>query len=72
MKDQLANVDRIVAEHTLVIRLVAGLLDSDYDSVAQAISQTTPLPSFEEARSQVLLKASRKAAKDNAISSMAL
>ena len=38
LKDQRTNVDRIVDEHAVVIRLVVGLLESDYDSVAQAIS----------------------------------
>ncbi|XP_021715355.1 uncharacterized protein LOC110683317 [Chenopodium quinoa] len=65
LKDQLANVGQPVSERTLVLRLCAGLIDSDYDGVAQSITQTRPLPGFDEARSRILLEESRKSAKDN-------
>ncbi|XP_021732961.1 uncharacterized protein LOC110699750 [Chenopodium quinoa] len=42
-----------------------GLIDSDYDGVAQSITQIRPLPGFDEARSRILLEESRKSAKDN-------
>ncbi|KAL2925572.1 hypothetical protein RDABS01_022766, partial [Bienertia sinuspersici] len=48
-KDQLENVGQTVSERTLVLRLCAGLIDTDLDGVAQAITQLKPLPSFDEA-----------------------
>lgn len=44
-----------------MLRLVAGLVNSDFDTVASMIQQMEPLPSFEMARSRLLLEESRKA-----------
>ncbi|XP_021750674.1 uncharacterized protein LOC110716366 [Chenopodium quinoa] len=51
LKDQISNVDQPVSEQKLVIRLVSGLVNTYFDIVAAMIQQTTPLPSFETARS---------------------
>ncbi|XP_021717929.1 uncharacterized protein LOC110685711 [Chenopodium quinoa] len=56
LKDQLAAVDQPVTEQKLVIRLVSGLINTDYDTVATIIQQTEPLPSSEIARSRLLLE----------------
>ncbi|XP_021753588.1 uncharacterized protein LOC110718958 [Chenopodium quinoa] len=61
LKDQPANVDQPVLEQKLVIRLVSGLVNTDFDTVAAMIQQTTSLPSFETARSRLLLEESRRA-----------
>ncbi|XP_021762660.1 uncharacterized protein LOC110727406 [Chenopodium quinoa] len=61
LKDQLANVDQFVSEQKLVIRLVSGLVNTYFDTVATMIQQTTSLPSFETARSRLLLEESRRA-----------
>ncbi|XP_021747222.1 uncharacterized protein LOC110713067 [Chenopodium quinoa] len=61
LKDQLANVDQPVSEQKLVIRLVSGLMNTDFDTVAATIQQTEPLPSFKTARSRLLLEESRRA-----------
>ncbi|XP_021762206.1 uncharacterized protein LOC110726972 [Chenopodium quinoa] len=51
LKDQLANVDQPTSEQKLVIQLVSGLVNTDFDTVAAMIQQTIPLPSFETAQS---------------------
>ncbi|XP_021761066.1 uncharacterized protein LOC110725908 [Chenopodium quinoa] len=56
LKDQLANVDQPVSELKLVIRLVSGLVNTDFDTVAAMIQQTEPLPTFETTRSRLLLE----------------
>ncbi|XP_021735143.1 uncharacterized protein LOC110701830 [Chenopodium quinoa] len=61
LKDQLANVDQPVSEQKLVIRLVSGLVNTDFDIVVVMIQQTSPLHSFETARSRLLLEESRRA-----------
>ncbi|XP_021749891.1 uncharacterized protein LOC110715611 [Chenopodium quinoa] len=58
--DQLANIDQPVSEQKMVIRLVSGLTNSDFDTVATMIQQTDPLPSFNSARSRLLLEESRR------------
>ncbi|XP_021764003.1 uncharacterized protein LOC110728667 [Chenopodium quinoa] len=50
-----------VPEQKLVIRLVSGLVNTDFDTVAAMIQQTTPLPSFETTSSRLLLEESRRA-----------
>ncbi|XP_021747916.1 uncharacterized protein LOC110713780 [Chenopodium quinoa] len=60
LKDQLAAVDQPVSEQKLVIRLVSGLVNTDFDTVATIIQQTEPLPSFESARSRLLLEETRR------------
>ncbi|XP_021749921.1 uncharacterized protein LOC110715642 [Chenopodium quinoa] len=61
IKDQLANVDQPVSEQKLVIRLVSGLVGTDFDTMAAMIQQKDPLPSFETARSRLMLEESRRA-----------
>lgn len=56
LKDQLANVYQVISEQKLVFRLVAGLVNTDFDTVAAMIQQTNPLPTFETARSRLLLE----------------
>ncbi|CAH9122353.1 unnamed protein product [Cuscuta epithymum] len=56
---QLANVDSPVNDNCLVLRLVHGL-PASYETVASFIQQTNPLPSFEKARSMLLLDESRR------------
>ncbi|XP_021747922.1 uncharacterized protein LOC110713783 [Chenopodium quinoa] len=61
LKDQLANVDQSVLEQKLVIRLVSGLVNTNFDTVTAMIQKTTPLPSFETTRLRLLLEESRRA-----------
>ncbi|KAL2940924.1 Retrovirus-related Pol polyprotein from transposon TNT 1-94, partial [Bienertia sinuspersici] len=61
LKDQLANVDQDISDQKMVLRLVAGLINIDYDTVVAMISKTDPLPDFETARSKLLLEETRKA-----------
>ncbi|KAL2933351.1 Retrovirus-related Pol polyprotein from transposon TNT 1-94 [Bienertia sinuspersici] len=51
LKDELAN---------LVLRLVAGFINTEYDTVAAMIQLTDPLPPFETARSKLLLEETRR------------
>lgn len=55
LRDRLANVDQVITEQKLVLRLVAGLVNTDFDTVSLMIQQMEPLPSFETARSRLLL-----------------
>ncbi|XP_021751032.1 uncharacterized protein LOC110716697 [Chenopodium quinoa] len=61
LADQLANIEQPVTEQKLVIQLVSGLTGTDFDTVATMIQQTDPLPSFNTARSRLLLEESRRA-----------
>ncbi|XP_021758660.1 uncharacterized protein LOC110723624 [Chenopodium quinoa] len=61
LADQLVNIDQPVTEQKLVIRLVSGITGTDFDIVATMIQQTDPLPSFNTARSRLLLEESRRA-----------
>lgn len=61
IRDQLANVDQVVSDQKMFLRLVAGLVNTDFDTVALMIQQTDPIPTFESARSRLLLEESRKA-----------
>ncbi|XP_021747884.1 uncharacterized protein LOC110713745 [Chenopodium quinoa] len=49
LADQLANVDQPISDQKLVLRLVAGLNITDFDTVATMIAQTDLLPSFNTA-----------------------
>ncbi|XP_021774771.1 uncharacterized protein LOC110738679 [Chenopodium quinoa] len=60
ISDQLANVDQPVSDQKLVLRLVAGLTKSEFDTVATMIAQTDPLLSFNTARSRLLLEETRR------------
>ncbi|KAK8937455.1 hypothetical protein KSP39_PZI012258 [Platanthera zijinensis] len=60
LADQLAAVGSPVPNDRLVLRLVADLSEQ-FDTVASIINQTTPLPSFTQARSMLTLEETRKA-----------
>ncbi|XP_021738227.1 uncharacterized protein LOC110704727 [Chenopodium quinoa] len=59
LKDQLASVDHPNSEKVFVMRLIAGHRNTDFDIVAAILAQTEPLPSFEIARSRLLLEETR-------------
>ncbi|XP_048496234.1 uncharacterized protein LOC125495528 [Beta vulgaris subsp. vulgaris] len=61
LKDQLANVDQIVSEQKLVLRMVSGLVNTDFDTMASMIQQMDPLASFKTAISRLLLEEARRA-----------
>ncbi|XP_021733157.1 uncharacterized protein LOC110699978 [Chenopodium quinoa] len=69
LKDQLANVNQAVSEQKMVIRLVLGLVGTDFDTVAAIIQKSDPLSSFETARSHLLLEESRRANDNSAFAS---
>ncbi|XP_021722405.1 uncharacterized protein LOC110689881 [Chenopodium quinoa] len=54
LKDQLASVDHPASENMLVMRLIAGLRNTDFDTVTTIRAQTEPLSGFETARSCLL------------------
>ncbi|XP_021723950.1 uncharacterized protein LOC110691340 [Chenopodium quinoa] len=58
--DQLANVAQPISDQKLVLRLVADLNKTDNDTVETMIAQANPLPSFNTARSRLLLEESRR------------
>ncbi|XP_076913082.1 uncharacterized protein LOC143571583 [Bidens hawaiensis] len=49
--DQLANVDAPISDADLVLQMVTGLINTEYDAIGMFISQTIPLPTFFQARS---------------------
>ncbi|CAH9133047.1 unnamed protein product [Cuscuta epithymum] len=71
LANQLQNVGSEVSPSRLVLRLVNGLTPQ-YDTVASLIQQATPLPSFQTARSMILLDETRKAHQLGASSASAL
>ncbi|XP_021756089.1 uncharacterized protein LOC110721249 [Chenopodium quinoa] len=60
LADQLANVDCPVSDRKMVMQLIAGLTEGEYDTVAAIVSQSEPTPSFNKARSMFLLEETRK------------
>ncbi|XP_076924824.1 uncharacterized protein LOC143587408 [Bidens hawaiensis] len=60
LADQLSDVDAPVDDTKLVMQLITGL-NEQYESFASLLSNTKPLPTFYEARSQLLYEADRKA-----------
>ncbi|KAL2892918.1 Methylthioribulose-1-phosphate dehydratase [Bienertia sinuspersici] len=60
LKDQLANVDHDISKHKLVLCLVAGLVNTDYDTIAAMIAQTNPLFTFETVRSKLKLEETQR------------
>ncbi|KAJ9539042.1 LOW QUALITY PROTEIN: hypothetical protein OSB04_031775 [Centaurea solstitialis] len=62
--DQLANVGHPVFENKMVLQLVSGFPKGDYDTIATLIQQTEPLPSFNKARSKLLLEETRQSKPD--------
>ncbi|KAJ0868340.1 putative RNA-directed DNA polymerase [Helianthus annuus] len=59
LSDQLANVDAAVTDERLVLQLIAGLNDQ-YEGIGTIITQQRPLPSFYNARSQLIQVETRK------------
>ncbi|XP_074352604.1 uncharacterized protein LOC141691744 [Apium graveolens] len=59
LSDQLSDVDQSVSEQRLVIQLI-NVLSRDYDTVGIIISYTSPLPSFDIARSMLLREETRR------------
>lgn len=49
LKDQLVNVDQNISEQKLVLRMLDGLVNTDYDMVASLVVQIDPLSTFETA-----------------------
>ncbi|KAJ9554477.1 hypothetical protein OSB04_018522 [Centaurea solstitialis] len=59
LSDQLASVGNPISETKMVLQLVSGLTKGEYDAIATFIQQSDPLPSFNKARSQLLLEETR-------------
>ncbi|XP_071699007.1 uncharacterized protein [Rutidosis leptorrhynchoides] len=57
--DQLANVDDKVSDARMVLQLVIGLNDN-FDFIGSQLAHFTPLPTFYQARSMLLLEETRK------------
>ncbi|KAL4556375.1 hypothetical protein LXL04_039026 [Taraxacum kok-saghyz] len=51
----------------MVLQLISSLTKGDYDTVATIIQQTNPLPSFDNAKSSLLLEEARRNKPDPAI-----
>ncbi|KAL4563294.1 hypothetical protein LXL04_027334 [Taraxacum kok-saghyz] len=60
LADQLENVGNPVSETKMVLQLIFGLTKGDYDTIATIIQQTNPLPSFDNAKSSLLLEEARR------------
>ncbi|KAJ9545524.1 hypothetical protein OSB04_025231 [Centaurea solstitialis] len=60
LADQLHNVGNPVSETKMVLQLISGLTKGEYDTVATFIQQTEPLPSFNRAKSSLLLEEARR------------
>ncbi|XP_010669525.1 uncharacterized protein LOC104886736 [Beta vulgaris subsp. vulgaris] len=60
LANQLANVDNSISKNKMVLQLVDGLPKGEYDSLATMIQQANPLPTFNHARSQLLLEETRR------------
>ncbi|XP_071727265.1 uncharacterized protein [Rutidosis leptorrhynchoides] len=57
--DQLANVDDKVSDPKMVLQLITGL-NENYDIIGSQLAHISPLPSFYQARSMLLLEEARK------------
>ncbi|XP_071687036.1 uncharacterized protein [Rutidosis leptorrhynchoides] len=57
--DQLGNVGDKVTEPRMVLQLIAGLNDN-FDTIGSQLAYISPLPSFYQARSMLLLEETRK------------
>ncbi|KAI3509816.1 hypothetical protein L1887_25339 [Cichorium endivia] len=60
LADQLHNVGNPVSETKMVLQLISGLTKVEYDTVATFIHQTEPLPTFNRAKSSLLLEEARR------------
>ncbi|XP_076930122.1 uncharacterized protein LOC143594770 [Bidens hawaiensis] len=58
--DQLANVDAPISDADLVLQMVTGLTNTEYDAIGMFISQTIPLPTFFQARSRLTQEETRR------------
>ncbi|KAL2899748.1 Retrovirus-related Pol polyprotein from transposon TNT 1-94 [Bienertia sinuspersici] len=65
LANQLANVDNPVSDKKMVLQLIRGLGKGDYDAVGTLIQQTKPLPTFDEARSQLILEETRRSKQED-------
>ncbi|XP_076893913.1 uncharacterized protein LOC143546048 [Bidens hawaiensis] len=61
LSDQLANVEAPISDADLVLQLVTGLTNTEYDAIGMFISQTVPLPTFSQARSRLTQEETRRA-----------
>ncbi|KAL2926997.1 Retrovirus-related Pol polyprotein from transposon TNT 1-94 [Bienertia sinuspersici] len=50
LADQLANMDHLVTDKQLVLRLIAGLTKGEYNGVALLLQHQKPFPTFDDAR----------------------
>lgn len=71
LADALANVDEPVKDRTLTLQLLRGL-SRRYQVIATVLPMQTPFPSFNEARSRLLLKEIQQDARDRSDGSTAL
>ncbi|XP_024969757.1 uncharacterized protein LOC112509123 [Cynara cardunculus var. scolymus] len=60
ISDQLSNVNAQVTDQTLVLQLISGL-SPEYDNFATTLQQADKFPSFETARSKLVLEEDSKA-----------
>ncbi|KAI3782522.1 hypothetical protein L2E82_12572 [Cichorium intybus] len=67
LADQLENVGNPVSETKMVLQLVSGLTKGEYDTIATIVQQTDPLPSFNKAKSSLLLEEVRRNKPDSSI-----
>ncbi|XP_076935846.1 uncharacterized protein LOC143602701 [Bidens hawaiensis] len=61
LANQLANVEAPISDADLVLQLVTGLTNTEYDVIGMFISQTVPLPTFSQARSRLTQEETRRA-----------
>ncbi|XP_076881776.1 uncharacterized protein LOC143530018 [Bidens hawaiensis] len=60
LSDQLANVEAPISDADLVLPLVSGLTNTEYDAIGMFISQTVPLPTFSQDRSRLTQEETRR------------
>ncbi|XP_076924458.1 uncharacterized protein LOC143586894 [Bidens hawaiensis] len=61
LSDQLANVESPISNANLVLQLVTGLTNTEYDAIGMFINQTVLLPTFSQARSRLTQEETRRA-----------
>ncbi|KAL2936975.1 Protein translocase subunit SecA, partial [Bienertia sinuspersici] len=61
LADQLANINHPLTDQKIVMRLIANLVNTDYENVVTILQQMDPLSSFNMARYRLLLEETRKA-----------
>ena len=70
LSDQLANVNAPISDADLVLQLVTGLTNTEYDAIGMLISQTQPLPTFFNARSRLTMEEGRRAGQPQTVGSV--